>query len=39
MELSAKAVEIALICVDSFNFDKSDLQNTLAKPEEASVLI
>jgi Protein of unknown function (DUF3638)/Protein of unknown function (DUF3645) len=35
----SKAVEIALICVDSFNVDERYLDDILALPEDASVLI
>ncbi|KAN0110108.1 hypothetical protein V8E51_006495 [Hyaloscypha variabilis] len=38
-DLSSKAVEISLICVDSFNLDERYLETILANPELASVLI
>ncbi len=39
MDLIFKAVEIALICVDSFNVDERYLEDTLELPEDASVFI
>ena len=38
-DLLSKAVEIALICVDSFNIDEIHLKRTLCYPKEASVLL
>jgi hypothetical protein len=38
-DLISKAVEIALICVGSFNVDKTYLDEALALPEDASVFI
>jgi Protein of unknown function (DUF3638)/Protein of unknown function (DUF3645) len=38
-DLVSRAVEIALICADSFNVDEGYLEDILALPEEASVLI
>ena len=38
-DLMSKAVEIALICADSFNVDKRYLDDTLAMSEDASVFI
>jgi hypothetical protein len=38
-DLLSKAVEIALVCVDSFNVDERYLGNALAIPEDALVLI
>jgi hypothetical protein len=39
MDFISKAVEIALVCVDSLNVDERYLEDTLALPEDASVLI
>lgn len=39
IDLSARAVEVALICVDSFNLDERYLDDVLSVPEEATILI
>ncbi len=38
-DLGTKAVELALICVDSFNIEDKYLEDTLIDPEAASVFI
>ena len=38
-DLISRAVEIALICVDSFNVDESYIDDTLALPEDASIFL
>ncbi|KAF2835464.1 hypothetical protein M501DRAFT_432682 [Patellaria atrata CBS 101060] len=38
-DLISKAVEIALVCVDSFNVDKTYLDQTLTSPNDASIFI
>lgn len=38
-DLGSKAVELALICVDSFNIEGKYLEDTLGDPEAASVFI
>lgn len=39
IDLGVKAVEIALICADSFNLDERYLDGVLSVPEEATILI
>ncbi|KAF8860560.1 hypothetical protein BDZ45DRAFT_800719 [Acephala macrosclerotiorum] len=39
IDLGAKAVEVALICVDSFNLDERYLDGVLSVPEDAAILI
>jgi hypothetical protein len=38
-DLRTKVVEVALICVDSFNLDKRYLEDVLSVPEDATILI